>query len=257
MAAPRFELYERAGWRWRLVDGYGHVVASGFRYASKANARRAAQKAKDAAKLAAIVDAVADVDVTAVAGAAFGVSVDITIGGMGNVKFPPTPSVSLPAGGGSPNKTAPKAKAGPGGLFVTCGLLQAGSKGEVGPAGSSTSTAAVADVDLLGETLTATSVSSTCAANETGVTGSTTLAGGMLVLDENQIVTLPSTPAPSTTYEGTNADTGDTFTVILNEQVAGADGITVHAVHIVLNGPTATGDIFVASTRAGVTTAPS
>ena len=257
MATPRFELYERAGWRWRLVDDNGRVVAYGFRYASKANAKRAAQKAKDAAAVAAIVDAVPDVDVTAVAGVAFGVSVDITIGGMGNIKFPPTPSVSLPPGGGSPSKTAPKAKAGPGGLFVTSGLLQASSTGEVGPSGSSTSTAAVADVDLLGETLTATSVSSTCAANETGATGSTTLAGAMLVLGESQIVTLPSTPAPNTTYEGTNADTGDTFTVILNEQVAGADWITVHAVHIVLNGPTATGDIIVASTQAGVTAAPS
>ena len=135
MATPRFELYERAGWRWRLVDGYGHVVASGFRYASKANARRAAQKAKDTAAVAEIVDAVPDVEVTAVAGAAFGVTLDITIGGMGHIEFPPTPSVSLPAAGGSPTKTAPKAKVGPNGLFVTSGALQASCTGDVGPSG--------------------------------------------------------------------------------------------------------------------------
>jgi hypothetical protein len=69
-------------------------------------------------------------------------------------------------------------------------------------------------------------------------------------------VPLPSAPAPNTTYEGTNADTGDTFTVILNEQVIGPGGITVTAVHIVLHGPTATGDIFLARSESGVTTGP-
>jgi hypothetical protein len=114
----------------------------------------------------------------------------------------------------------------------------------------------VVEVDALGATLTATSLSSTCAANETGATGSTTLTEAMLVLDENQIVPLPASPAPNTTYEGTNADTGDTFTVILNEQVAAAGGITVTAVHIILKGPTATGDIVLAQSQCGVTTAP-
>lgn len=55
-------------------------------------------------------------------------------------------------------------------------------------------------------------------------------------------------------HEGTNADTGATFTVILNEQVAGPGGITVTAVHIVLHGPTATGDILLARSQSGVTT---
>lgn len=95
MATPRFELYEKAGWHWRLLDVNGRIVTSSFRYASKANAKKAAQKAKDAAAVAEIVDAVPDVDVTAVAGAAFAERVDITISGLGNIVSPPTPSVAL------------------------------------------------------------------------------------------------------------------------------------------------------------------
>lgn len=97
-------------------------------------------------------------------------------------------------------------------------------------------------------------MSSTCAANETGATGSSALDGAMLVLDESQVVSLPAAPAPNTTYEGTNADTGDTFTVILNEQAVVESVITVAAVHVILNGPTATGDIVLASAECGVTT---
>jgi uncharacterized protein YegP (UPF0339 family) len=254
MADPRFELYEKAGWHWRLVDVNGRIVASSFRYASKATAKKAAQRAKDAAAVAMIVDARPAVDVTAVSGAAFGEQVDITIEGMGTIASPPTPAVTLVKAGGNQTKSAPKVKVGPGGLFLTSGVLQVATRGSVGPSGSATSTASVAEPDLLGATLTATSVSSTGTANETGATGSTTINGGMLVLDESHIVTLPSTPAPNTTYEGTNADTGDTFTVILNEQVAGPGRITVTAVHIVLHGPTATGDILLARSQSGVTT---
>lgn len=255
MATPRFELYEKAGWHWRLLDGNGRIVTSSFRYASKANAKQAAQKAKDAATVADIVDAVPDVDVTAVSGAAFAESVDITITGLGHVVSPPTPSVTLAASGGSQSKTSPKIKVGPGGLFLTSALLKASSQGAVGPSGSVTSVTSVAEVDVLGATLTATSASSTCAANETGATGSTALVGATLVLDESQIVSLPAVPAPNTTYEGTNADTGDTFTVILNEQAVVQGVITVTAVHVILNGPTATGDIVLAQAACGVTTA--
>lgn len=254
VATPRFELYEKAGWHWRLLDDHGRIIAVSFRYASKASARQAAQRAKDAAPVAEIVDAPDDVEVTAVAGTAFGGSVDITLTGLGHVTSPPTPLVTLAAAGGQQTKSAPKSKVGPGGLFLTSGPLQAGSHGAKGPSGSATSTAAVAQVDVLGATLTATSVSSTCSANETGATGSSSLVEAMLVLDDAHVVPLPATPAPNTTYQGTNASTGDTFTVILNEQVPGAGGITVHAVHLILNGPMATGDIVLASSQSGVTT---
>ena len=254
MATSRFELYEKAGWYWRLVDEYGRIVASSFRYGSKANAKKAAQKAKDAAAEAAIIEARPDVDVTAVAGSAFGASLDITISGLGSIATPPTPSVSLTPSGGNLAKTAPKVSAGPGGLFLSSGLLRASSQGAVGPSGSSACAAALTEVDVLGATLTAASIKSTCAANETGATATTTLDGAMLVLDDEQVLSLATAPAPNTTLQGTNADTGDTFTVILNEQVAAKGGITVTAVHIILNGPTAKGDIFLAQSQCAVTT---
>ncbi len=254
MGTPRFELYEKAGWHWRLLDANGRILASSFRYASKATARQAAQKAKDAAAEAQIVDALPDVDVTAVAGSAFGASVDVTIKGLGKVASPPTPTVKLAPAGGNQTKTAPKTKVGPGGIFLTSDLLQAASSGAKGPSGSCTSRASVNQVDALGGTLTATSVASSCSANETGATGLTLIAEAMLVVDDEHIVPLPASPAPNTRYEGTNSSTGDTFTVILNEQVPHPGGITVHAVRIILNGPHATGDIVLGSSQCGVTT---
>jgi len=254
VATPRFELYEKSGWHWRLVDEYGRIIVTSYRYASKASAKLAAQRAKAVAAVADIVVAVPDVDVTAVSGTAFGASVNVVITGVGTIASAPAPSVALAASGGDQSKSAPKAKVGPGGLFLTSGVLLASSQGAPGPSGSSLSAAAVAQVDVLGATLVATSVASTCTANETGATGSATLTGAMLVLGEDRIVDLPTTPAPNTTYEGRNADTGDTFTVVLNEQVAAPGGITVTAVHIILKGPTATGDIVLASSQSTVTT---
>jgi hypothetical protein len=237
-----------------MLDEHGRILAVSFRYASKASARQAAQRAKAAAPVADIVEARPDVEVTAVAGTAFGESVDITITGLGHVVSPPTPLVALASAGGQQTKSGPKSKVGPGGIFLTTGALEATSQGAKGPSGSATSTASAAQVDALGATLTATSVSSTCSANETGATGAAALVGAMLALDDEHVVTLPATPAPNTTYQGTNASTGDTFTVILNEQVPSAGGLTVNAVHLILNGPMATGDIVVASSQSGVTT---
>lgn len=253
MAAPRFELYENSGWHWRLIDVHGRILASSPRFTSKANAKKGAQAAKDAAASAAIVDAHPGVVVSAVAGTAFGASVNVAIQDIGPLTSPPAPSITLAATGGSLSKSAPKANVGPGGLFLTSGVLLAASQGAIGPSGSATSQASVAGLDLLGGTLTATSVAGTCTANETGASGSATLTGAMLVLELGNIVALPGKPAPNTSYEGKNSQTGDTFTVVLNEQVATPGGLTVNAVHVILHGPTATGDIVVASTQSGAT----
>lgn len=256
MATPRFELYEKAGWRWRLVDRNGRVIAWSLRYATKAGAKQAAQRTKEMAAAAEVIEIRQDVDVTAVAASAFGAQVDIVIEGLGTITSPPTPAVTLAPAGGSQTKTVPKAKVGPAGIFLASGPLQAACEGALGAAGSASGSARATDVDALGGTLTATSLRSTCTANETGATASTTVTGGMLVLDENRIVALPDTPAPNATYEGVNADTGDTFTVVLNEQTVTADGLQVAAVHVILHGPTATGDIVLASATSGVTAEP-
>lgn len=57
MATPRFEVYEKSGWRWKLVDGNGEPIATSEPYASKANAERGAENVKTTAPAAEIVDA--------------------------------------------------------------------------------------------------------------------------------------------------------------------------------------------------------
>jgi uncharacterized protein YegP (UPF0339 family) len=52
VAKAKFKIYEDKAdeWRWRLVDGNGEKVAtSGESFASKSNAKRAAQNVKDTA----------------------------------------------------------------------------------------------------------------------------------------------------------------------------------------------------------------
>jgi uncharacterized protein YegP (UPF0339 family) len=57
MATPRFEVYEKSGWRWKLVDSNGEPIAISEPYESKSNAKRGAQNVKDTAPMAEIVDA--------------------------------------------------------------------------------------------------------------------------------------------------------------------------------------------------------
>jgi uncharacterized protein YegP (UPF0339 family) len=57
MATPRFEVYEKSGWRWKLIDSNGEPIAVSEPYASQSNARRGAQNVKDTAPTAVILDA--------------------------------------------------------------------------------------------------------------------------------------------------------------------------------------------------------
>jgi len=100
-------------------------------------------------------------------------------------------------------------------------------------------------------------VASQCSSNALGSTASTTLApNSMLKVNATQTLTLPTNPSPGVTIQGVDnspGGSGDTFTVILNEQTLTSGGtntgITVNAVHIVLHGPTATGDIVIAQSH--------
>lgn len=49
MAKARFEIYEKTGWRWKLIDGNGETIATSEPYASKSNAKRGAQNVKNTA----------------------------------------------------------------------------------------------------------------------------------------------------------------------------------------------------------------
>lgn len=55
--AARFEIYEKTGWRWKLIDGNNETVATSEPYASKANARRGAENVQRTAPGAAITEA--------------------------------------------------------------------------------------------------------------------------------------------------------------------------------------------------------
>lgn len=53
----RFEIYEKTGWRWKLVDGNNETVATSEPYASQQNARRGAENVQTTAPGATIQDA--------------------------------------------------------------------------------------------------------------------------------------------------------------------------------------------------------
>ncbi|HWC10199.1 MAG TPA: hypothetical protein VG455_03160, partial [Acidimicrobiales bacterium] len=125
-----------------------------------------------------------------------------------------------------------------------------------------TSTASLQDVNTSGdEVFTASALSSTCTASETGLSGSTTITDGTLQTSETGgpggtpvVVDLPANPAPNTTYNGQIEGVGDAFQYIFNEQVVNPDGsLTVYAAHLRLLGPTAVGDLYIGKVECGVT----
>lgn len=54
--AARFEVYEKTGWRWKLIDGNNETIATSEPYASKSNAKRGAENVKATAPGATIVE---------------------------------------------------------------------------------------------------------------------------------------------------------------------------------------------------------
>ena len=56
MAKAKFEIYERSGWRWQLIDANGEPVATSEPYATKSNAERGARNVQATAPNAEIVD---------------------------------------------------------------------------------------------------------------------------------------------------------------------------------------------------------
>lgn len=54
--AARFEVYEKSGWRWQLIDGNNEPVATSEPYDSKSNAVRGARNVQATAPAAAITE---------------------------------------------------------------------------------------------------------------------------------------------------------------------------------------------------------
>lgn len=186
-----------------------------------------------------------------------------------------SPSVALDAAGGtlSASKTAATAgMAGPA-TFFSASALSAGTSGSIGPGGSVTSTSSATGVNRSGEErLTASSVTSTCTAREGSASGSTTVAGGTVVTDNGldlngdddfndsgehgpTTVNVPANPEPGHRISGHLHFPGaqDDFELIFNEQVENGDGsLTVNAVHQVMKGDSAVGDLYVGRSVCGV-----
>ena len=218
-----------------------------------------------------------DADVTQVTGSALGYfSMVGLFGGPSNTRpcadnatntdCRPRPAVSLPEGGSADPVTASEASGdaryGPGIIF-TSGPITVSTQGTTGPAGSVTSSTDIQQVNTSEvEVFTADRVSSTCTASEAGVSGSTTVTNGILRISEGDPdvegddtnITVPTNPAPNTSFEGVIEAVGDSFTYIFNEQITDpATGtLTVNAGHLILEGPTAVGDLFFGRAVCGV-----
>jgi hypothetical protein len=208
----------------------------------------------------------ATADVTAVKGSAFGYSTRVSLFNGPAADRGPAPTVTLPTTGSAAPVTGSAAtgdaRYGPGIIF-TSGPISVSTQGTTGPTGSVTSSTSIQNVNTSGqEVFTATGVTSTCSASQSGVAGSTTITGGKLetndgdpnVAGDETTVDVPANPAPNTKISGVINSVGDTYEYIFNEQITNPDGsLTVNAGHQRLLGPTAVGDLLFGQSVCGVT----
>lgn len=197
-------------------------------------------------------------EVTGVTGSAFGYSASVSLFGGPAQTAGPTPEVTLPAAGSAAPITASEptgvVQFGPASMFSS-GPITVSTAGTLGDAGSVTSQTTIETINTSGdEVFTAASASSTCTADESGVTAATTIVDGTLDLGGGETVAVPANPAPNTTFTGTVDNVNDDFEYVFNEQIVNADGsITVYAGHLRLLGPTAVGDLYWGKSECGVT----
>ena len=188
-------------------------------------------------------------DVTTVTGSAFGTSVTVTTLAGQVVNVPPTPTVTLPAGGSATPVTASTASVNV--AVLRTGLLTASTQGTLGSGGSVTSSANVANPAVglgLLNALTATAVGSSCTSNETGSTGTATVAG----------LTLLGLPATVSLAPNTVVTVAGVGILHVNEQIVTGSGpstaITVNALRLEINaGPLGNGSIILGQSVCGVT----
>ena len=210
--------------------------------------------------------------VTALNGAGFGYSAqNIKLFGGAQAPAGPAPTATLVADGSNSPQSGSITTAiiayGPATIF-TSDAESVSTSGSAGSAGSATTTAQVNNINKAStqpatgsEPFTADQVASTCTASTAGVSGSVAVSPGAVLVtstDSNgnpvTTVTVPTSPAPNTTYTGTINTVGDSFKYVFNEQVVNADGsLTVDGYHEYLLGPTATGDVHIAKSQCGVT----
>ncbi|MDQ3781967.1 MAG: hypothetical protein M3349_03395 [Actinomycetota bacterium] len=204
-------------------------------------------------------------------GSAYGAFARVSLFGGPLNQVGAAPVAVLPKTGGNETRARPEliAQVGPATIFggkhkeggrAPSGELKVSTKGETGPGGFVTSDASV--VNIGPGPLIADKMSSTCTANEGGVTGSTTIDRGVLetkydpgTQEPTKTEPLPEKPAPNTAMEGTLDHVGDRFRVVFNEQIVKGDTITVRAAHMYLLGPIAVGEMVAGQSVCGLSAA--
>ncbi len=185
-------------------------------------------------------------DVTSVAGGAFGISAAVTVPVTGALGLAPSPSVVLPTTGGGPiTRTAAKATVG---SLASTGVLTVSTSGDAQVShGRTTRSSATVDALNVAGRLSASTVTSRCASNGDGSTGSTTLEG------VTGIVTA-TVPAPNTVVQlpGVGSVTLNEQTV--TSQPGAKSAITVNALDVRIDPallPGTSGQIIVGQSRCG------
>lgn len=214
--------------------------------------------------------------VASVTGSAFGYeTANITLFGGAQNAVAPTPSVSLKSDASNSPQTGSASTGiiqyGPATLF-TSDAITVSTKGSLGASGSVTSTSTVQNENKAttqtsshSEQFTADSISSSCTASPSGTTAGVTVTNGTVATktDSNGNVlssaAVPANPAPGFSINGqidlSPTDT-ETFTDIFNDQTVSGGTLTVNALHEVLHGPTAKGDVFVGQSVCGTNVTP-
>lgn len=188
-------------------------------------------------------------DVTAVTGAASGVAASTT--GLLAINVANTPNVTLPVGGSAIPVTATTAAVNAAPLLST-GVLNVSTKGTTGSGGSVTGSATVNSTSVVGalsaNLLGAGVITSSCVSNETGSTGTASIAN----------LTALGLPVNVTGAPNQVVNIAGLGTLRINEQIVTGSGsstaITVNALHLTLGIPAVvTGDIVIAQSQCGVT----
>lgn len=183
----------------------------------------------------------ASADVSAVAGGAFGESINVTRSGQTQQISGPIPKVTLPSTGGGAytNSSSSTSVA----HVATIGTMGVSTQGSLGANGSATSSASLADLDSFDGMVTIQSLSSECKSDSNGSSAGSTISG--LVINGRAVN--PDTAPNTVLYQGNG------FKVVFNEQIKHdkpnfAD-ITVNAIHASLTTPAGTGNVVLGQSR--------
>jgi hypothetical protein len=220
---------------------------------------------------------------TAVRGSAFGYYTNVSLFGgpysilgygqpAGAPAVSATPSVSLPSTGGSVSLTdsdGSKAAYGPAVIFgwyntatqtyVNSGSQTVVAQGSTAGAGTVLSRATVNNAGP--GPLVMPQIVTTCQRSGSTTVATVQVTNGFVETSTDPSTgavtstqAIPSNPTAGLTVNGTLNHIGDSFSIVFNQQTTNADGSkTVIGAHMYLLGPTAVGDMVVASATCGVT----